>query len=88
MIRKSRLNDTFVSRQAWGLLIDAAERACLPYLMTPAHENEKHYNRAHILTRNVIERVFAWLNFGLRIKMSTNLTVIVAACVLHNIAAK
>ena len=67
---ESRLNDTFVSRQVQGLLIDdAGHDACLPYLMTSkAHENEEHYNKAHILTRNVIERVFAWFNFGLSLK--------------------
>lgn len=54
---------------------------------------EQNYNVAHIQTRNTIERSFGvlkrrypGLSLGLRLKMDTNLAVIVACCVLHNMA--
>ena len=59
----------------------------------PVTEPLRRYNRAHVLTRNTIERAFgvfkrrfAALHFGLRLKMETVFAVIVAVSVLHNIA--
>jgi nuclease HARBI1 len=71
--------------------------ACRPYLMTPVldptTQAEANYNTAHKGTRNCIERCFgAWkrrfpcLSLGLRTKLDTTLTIIVATAVLHNIA--
>lgn len=71
--------------------------ACRRYLLTPilnpTTRGEEMYNRAHIATRNPIERTFGiWkrrfpcLAFGLRFRQQTNLGVIVATAVLHNIA--
>lgn len=71
--------------------------AIKPYLMTPLANpttpGEKLYNESHIRTRNIIERMFGvWkrrfpvLAYGCRLKLSTTLIVIVATCVLHNIA--
>lgn len=64
-------------------------------LLNPANANqgEERYNRAHISTRNYIERqIGVWkmrflaLLYGLRSRnVETNLTVIVATAVLHNI---
>ena len=75
---------------------------CLLYLTPiarPTTDNERHYNRFHIMTRNIIERLFgvlkqflrrfACLHFGLRTKLGTRLIIIiVACCVLHNIARR
>lgn len=72
---------------------------CLRYLLTPLlnpeTREEKIYNRSHITTRNTIERMFGvWkrrfpcLEVGLRTKLSTTLSIIVATAVLHNIARK
>lgn len=51
------------------------------------------YNEAHKRTRNSIERTigvlkrrFPVLAYGIRLKLETALSVIVATCVLHNIA--
>ncbi|KAK5647947.1 hypothetical protein RI129_002839 [Pyrocoelia pectoralis] len=68
-----------------------------PYFLTPiANPNtrgERLYNESHIRTRNVVERVFGvWkrripvLAYGLRCKLTTSLTIVVAAAILHNIA--
>ncbi|KAJ8910915.1 hypothetical protein NQ315_014249 [Exocentrus adspersus] len=67
------------------------------YLMTPLANpvtpGEQLYNEALIRTRNSIERVFGiWkrrfpvMAYGLRLKLVTNFTIIVATSVLHNIA--
>ncbi|KAI4468066.1 hypothetical protein MML48_2g00013704 [Holotrichia oblita] len=67
------------------------------YLLTPlanpVARAEQLYNESHIRTRNCIERVFGlWkrrfpvLAYGLRLKLDTILTVIIATAVLHNIA--
>ena len=83
---------------AWGY----SGYPCLLYLTPiarPATDNERHYNRSHIMTRNILERLFgvlkhflrrfACLHFGLRTKLSTRLIIIiVACCVLHNIARR
>lgn len=59
----------------------------------PVTESEQLYNESHIRTRNTIERLFGVLKrrfpvlaYGLRLKLQTNLAVIVATTVLHNIA--
>ena len=85
-----------------GLLLGDSEYPCLLYLTPitrPTTDNERHYNRSHIIARNIIERLFgvlkqflrrfACLHFGLRTKLSTRLIIIiVACCVLHNIARR
>ncbi|GLV38130.1 uncharacterized protein CBL_10097 [Carabus blaptoides fortunei] len=70
---------------------------CRRYLLTPIrashNQAEVRYNRAHIRTRNVVERCFGvWkgrfpgLTCDLRTKLSTTLKITVATAVLHNIA--
>ena len=85
-----------------GLLLGDSGYPCLLYLTPitrPTTYNERHYNRSHIIARNIIERLFgvlkqflrrfACLHFGLRTKLSTRLIIIiVACCVLHNIARR
>ncbi|ENN73898.1 hypothetical protein YQE_09506, partial [Dendroctonus ponderosae] len=62
-------------------------------LLNPSNESQRLYNECHIRTRNCIERTigvwkrrFPVLAYGLRCKLETSLTVIVATAVLHNIA--
>lgn len=66
------------------------------YLLTPflnpVTNVERNYNRSQILTRNTVERQYGvWkrrfpvLTFGLRTKLQTSLSIIVATAVLHNI---
>lgn len=68
-----------------------------PYFLTPLANprtrGEQLYNEAHIRTRNMVERVigiwkrrFPVMAYGMRLKLDTVLTVIVATAVLHNIA--
>lgn len=62
-------------------------------LLNPQTAPEKRFQKAHIKTRNFIERLFgSWkkrfpsLRIGFRVKISTTLNAIVAAAVLHNLA--
>lgn len=62
-----------------------------PY-RNPETNEERHFNRCHIRTRNTVERLFGvWKNrfpclaFGLRTEINTTMTVIVACAVMHNI---
>ena len=68
-----------------------------PYLLTPflnpRNERQENYNRAHVETRNTVERQYGvWkrrfpaLSLGLRTKVRTSLIIIVATAILHNIA--
>lgn len=81
------------------LLLGDSGYACSNTLLTPflnpATAAEERYNRAHITTRNTIERIngvwkrrFPCLSMGLRTKLQTSLSIICAVAVLHNIAVK
>ncbi len=80
-----------------GVLIGDGGDACLPYLMTPYSEpviqSERRYNRALKVTRSLIERTFGVLKRRFHVLHSENrmspdrvCTVVVACCILHNIA--
>ena len=69
---------------------------CKSYLMIPLRscdtQAQHEYNKAHILTRTIIERVFGiWkrrfpaLALGLRLKLNTVQIVVIATAILHNI---
>lgn len=71
--------------------------ALRPYLLTPVlnpiMRSQQMYNESQIKTRNSVERVigiwkrrFPVLAYGLRCKIETSLSIIVATSVLHNIA--
>lgn len=71
--------------------------ACKPFLLTPVinptTQAEENYNRAHIRTRNTIERSFgvwkrrfACLSMGLRLKPEKVVDIIVATAILHNLS--
>ncbi|KAJ8915524.1 hypothetical protein NQ315_012405 [Exocentrus adspersus] len=71
----------------------AAKKYLLTPLLDPTTQGENNYNAAHIQTRNSVERTFgvwkrrfACLSLGLRTKLQTSLTVIVATAVLHKVA--
>lgn len=62
-------------------------------LGNPVTQAERLYNESHIRTRNSVERCigvwkrrFPALAYGLRCKLETTLSVIVATAVLHNLA--
>ncbi|KAL0858513.1 hypothetical protein ABMA27_012375 [Loxostege sticticalis] len=72
---------------------------CKSYLLTPLlnpeSENEMNYNRAHIKTRNTIERCFGvWkrrfpvLALKIRLCLETTQAVVIATSVLHNICKR
>ncbi|KAK9718080.1 DDE superfamily endonuclease [Popillia japonica] len=80
------------------ILLGDSAYPCKTYLMTPilhpANDAETRYNNAQTKTRNCVERCFGiWncrfpaLSVGLRISKETALKAIVAAAVLHNLAA-
>lgn len=67
------------------------------YLLTPLPnpitQPQRLYNESHIRTRNSVERTigiwkrrFPCLAYGLRCKIESVMTIIVATAVLHNIA--
>ncbi|KAF9413679.1 hypothetical protein HW555_008125, partial [Spodoptera exigua] len=78
-------------------IFNESRYACTPYLFTPVLHptttKEELYNRAHIRTRNVVERCFGlWkqrfrcLLRGFTTKLENTKLYIVALAVLHNIA--
>ena len=93
---------TYEDGRTRELLLGDSGYPCLLYLTPtarPTTDNERHYNRSHIMTRNIIERLlgvlkqflrrFACLHYVLRTKLSTRLIIIIVACCdLHNIARR
>ncbi|XP_023311855.1 putative nuclease HARBI1 [Anoplophora glabripennis] len=62
-------------------------------LANPVTQGQQLYNEAHIRTRNIIERLigvwkrrFPVIAYGIRLKLETVKTVIIATTVLHNLA--
>lgn len=93
----SRICADFEHGLIQGYLLGDGGYPCLHTLLTPLLRvntpSEGRYNRAHILTRSTVERLFGqWkrrfpaLKYGLRIKLENIPHIIVAAAVLHNIA--
>jgi hypothetical protein len=86
-----------MGRYGNGFLRGDSGYPCKPHLLTPVTVNQMNasqeaYNRAHIATRNTVERFFGvlkrrfpCLKNGLRLKLVTTVKVIVACGVLHNI---
>lgn len=80
-----------------GILLGDSGYAQTSYMFTPMLNpqtpQQQHYNRAHISTRNVIERVngvlkrrFACLSRKLQNKITNVPNIIVACAILHNIS--
>jgi len=93
----SKLRAMLETQQISGCLVGDGGYACRRYMLTPLNNPttaaERAYNSAQILARNGIERTigmlkrrFPALKYGLRLKLSNTLHVIVATVVLHNIA--
>jgi hypothetical protein len=77
-----------------GFLLGDSGYPCKPFLLTPllhpANASREAYNRAHVLTRNTIERffgvlkcMFSCLPLELRCQLNTVLQIIVACGGLH-----
>ncbi|KAK5639733.1 hypothetical protein RI129_010544 [Pyrocoelia pectoralis] len=98
IFNNSRLRTRFEAGEFGnGFILGDSGYALKSYLLTPfanpRTQAEQRYNESHIRTRNCIERTngvlkrrFPALCYGLRCKVDTVLTVIVATAVLHNIA--
>jgi len=80
-----------------GLIVADSGYANSRYVVTPfinpQNQIENVYNESIIRTRNPVERSygvlkrrFPVLSFGLRLKLQTTQAVIVACCVMHNLA--
>lgn len=84
-----------IGRYGNGYLLGDSGYPCKRFLLTPVNAtnaSEEAYNRAHITTRNTVERLFGvlkrrfpCLQNGMRLKLNTTIKVIVACGVLHNI---
>lgn len=90
------LHGDFESGQFDGWLLGDAGYPCMPFVLTPllspTTPAERRYNQSHVKSRSIVERTFGmWkrrfpcLKYGLRTKIQTATTIIVAAAVLHNI---
>ena len=97
IFENSAIGIQFENGMQKGLLLGDNGYPCKRYLLTPivhpASRAEQLYNRAQIKCRTSIERTFGiWkrifpcLSVGLRLKIPTCLTVIVATAVLYNFA--
>ena len=81
----------------YGYLLRDSGYPCKSYLLTPLlnpiTQEEMRYNRAHIKTRNTVERQYGvWkkrfpvLSIGIRCEIPKALNIIMATAVLHNMA--
>lgn len=97
IFNESRLSEALEGGRYHGFLLGDSGYACRSYLLTPfltpQTEKERHYNAAHIKTRNVIERAFgilkkrfAILSIPVRTRLPNTKNIIVACVVLYNIA--
>ena len=91
----SSLCARFEGRNFSGYLLGDAGYSCSDYLLTPVRNpitsSERRYNRSHIRTRNLVERMFGvWksrfqcLRNTLRFRPRKSCNVIIACAVLHN----
>lgn len=93
---ESRIKRRFEQSEFKGRLLGDSGYACTHYLFTPIlnprTQKEEAYNRAHIRTRNTVERCFGvWkqrfrcLLRGFTTKLDNSKLFIVALAILHNI---
>lgn len=79
-----------------GILLGDSGYGCQRYLLTPVaqpeNNSEENYNKAHIRTRNTVERtigvwkrIFPCLSKKMATKLTTTCHIIVATAVLYNI---
>ncbi|XP_050500083.1 putative nuclease HARBI1 [Diabrotica virgifera virgifera] len=97
IFNECRLKRRFEQSEFKGRLLGDSGYACSPYLFTPVlnptTQQEERYNRAHIQTRNTVERCFGvWkqrfrcLLDGFKTKLDNTKLYIVALAILNNIA--
>ncbi|KAG6462427.1 hypothetical protein O3G_MSEX013255 [Manduca sexta] len=97
IFNECRLKQRFEREEFKGRLLGDSGYACTPYLFTPvlhpATHKEEMYNKAHIHTRNTVERCFGvWkrrfrcLLRGCTTKLENTKLYIVTLAILHNIA--
>jgi len=98
ILRTSAIGDILIGTGLRdGVILGDSGYACSPFLMTPyfnpTTRKQENYNRAHKTTRCLIERSFGVLKRSFyilhsEIRMAPDrvCTIIVACCILHNIA--
>ena len=97
VLQGSALWRTFESGAIRGKILADKGFPARPWLLTPIRnpraQSHFEYNRAHLLTRNPIEKAFGllkrrffMLSTRLRLKLDNIAPFIMACCVLHNIA--
>lgn len=97
ILRESGIASEFENGKHDGVLIGDSGYPCKPWLLTPflkpKNLSEERYNRAHKKTRVIIEQAFGrWkrrfhsMHVELRVQPSAACKLIVACCVLQNIA--
>jgi len=87
--KNNNVNIIYEQKQLPGHLLSDGGYLQLGYLFTPQNRAEERYNKAHITTRNTVERLngrFICLSRKLATKLNTTLLIIPACAVLHNIA--
>ena len=96
IFKNSLICAKFENYEINGWLLGDNGYSCTRYLLTPVlsptTEAEERYNKAHIKTRNLIERAFGcWkrkfniLNVRMQTKLSNSLNIIMACAVIWNI---
>ncbi|XP_037827783.1 putative nuclease HARBI1 [Lucilia sericata] len=99
IFNESNIKERFENKDFRGRLLGDSGYKLQPYLFTPLlrpqSEKEIKYNKAHIATRNTVERCFGvWkqrfrcLLDGLTVSLENGKTLIIALAVLHNIAVE
>lgn len=97
IFNESKIKERFEEGAFMGRLVGDGGYKCTNYLFTPVQNpkdrKEENYNKVHIATRNVIERLFGvWksrfriLLDKMRISRSNGKILIVALAVLHNLS--
>lgn len=97
IFNESSIKRRFDNKSFKGRLLGDSGYKLMPYLFTPIlrpqNVKEMNYNKAHISTRNTVERCFGvWkqrfrcLLDGVTVSLSNAKVVIVALAILHNIA--
>ena len=99
IFKNSRLYGDCMGGTLNGMLLGDSGYACTSFMMTPVlrpgNAKEENYNRAHIRTRNTVERTIGVTksqfrctsrDSRLRIRKERAMAVVVASCVLHNIS--
>lgn len=93
---ESILKQKFDNGQINGILLGDSGYPASQYILTPvlnpATDAETRYNRSHVRTRNVVERLFGlWkgkfrsMFNGLQLNIDTTKAAIIATAILHNI---